>query len=334
MQLIPFHKKAIPILVMYQFQALMIMIGRSLDSCVADFNYMLGRPTAPAGVPQPYPFSLQPPRTPQPQVKPLTSELSPGRPPPPGPGQPMQVFPAPLGRSLPPPQLSSAETPIQARPQLPDPSMQRQFAHFAAVNEPMTPFRGPEPTSAGGRERQGKKRGRPSKADQEHRAAEAAARGEPYPPPKRVKAPRTSGGGSASKEGAAGSSASKKGSGRKSTAEAAPAASSVAGALGTVEGVEEPSPTGEGSRAPAEQMELDTPEYRPQTIIPETQDPGSATREPVPSSGRERSGSAVGGPGPSVSAPLPHGTAQSTATVRQESPARSREEAESAVTKA
>ncbi|MCJ1225392.1 hypothetical protein MMC12_002041 [Toensbergia leucococca] len=37
-----------------------------------------------------------------------------------------------------------------------------------------------------------KKRGRPSKADQEIRAAEAAARGEVYPPPKKHKTPRQS----------------------------------------------------------------------------------------------------------------------------------------------
>lgn len=37
-----------------------------------------------------------------------------------------------------------------------------------------------------------KKRGRPSKAEQEIRAAQAAERGEIYPPPKKVKTPRSS----------------------------------------------------------------------------------------------------------------------------------------------
>lgn len=37
-----------------------------------------------------------------------------------------------------------------------------------------------------------KKRGRPSKAEQEIRAAQAAERGETYPPPKKVKTPRSS----------------------------------------------------------------------------------------------------------------------------------------------
>lgn len=37
-----------------------------------------------------------------------------------------------------------------------------------------------------------KKRGRPSKAEQEIRAAKAAERGEVYPPPKKVKTPRAS----------------------------------------------------------------------------------------------------------------------------------------------
>lgn len=91
------------------------------------------------------------------------------------------------------PQQSGGELPIQARPSIPDPSMQPQFSHFAAVNEasrtPRNYQTGQEGRSTGS-DKKGKKRGRPSKAEYEERAALAAARGEVYPPPKKLKAPK------------------------------------------------------------------------------------------------------------------------------------------------
>lgn len=95
------------------------------------------------------------------------------------------------------------DPPLQARPSAPDPSMHPQFSHFAAVNEP-PPHPGPYqagPDALGhGSDQKGKKRGRPSKAEYEIRAAQAIARGEPWPPIKKAKNPRTS------VEGVAGSS--------------------------------------------------------------------------------------------------------------------------------
>ncbi|MCJ1373554.1 hypothetical protein MMC20_004782 [Loxospora ochrophaea] len=71
--------------------------------------------------------------------------------------------------------LAPGERIIQPRP-----------SAFAPVN-----LNGPDQLVPGsGDKRTGKKRGRPSKAEFELRVAEAAARGEVYPPPKRVKAPR------------------------------------------------------------------------------------------------------------------------------------------------
>ena len=70
---------------------------------------------------------------------------------------------------------SSAARTIQPRP-----------VAFASVNgqEATTTLESDEPPK--------KKRGRPSKAEQEIRAARAAERGEIYPPPKKVKTPRPS----------------------------------------------------------------------------------------------------------------------------------------------
>ena len=87
------------------------------------------------------------------------------------------------------------DLPLQARPSAPDPSMHPQFSHFAAVNEPPTTpgsyQTGPDALSHGS-DKKGKKRGRPSKAENEIRAAQALARGEPWPPIKKAKNPRTS----------------------------------------------------------------------------------------------------------------------------------------------
>ena len=78
----------------------------------------------------------------------------------------------------------TAERSIQPRP----------ATEFVTVNTPddLSMRHGLAQPAVERQERQGKKRGRPSKADQEARAAEAAARGEVYPPPKKIKTPRSS----------------------------------------------------------------------------------------------------------------------------------------------
>lgn len=87
------------------------------------------------------------------------------------------------------------DLPLKARPSAPDPSMAPKFSHFPAVNEPpATPGSyqaGPDALGHGS-DKKGKKRGRPSKAESEIRAAQALARGEPWPPVKKAKNPRTS----------------------------------------------------------------------------------------------------------------------------------------------
>ena len=77
-----------------------------------------------------------------------------------------------------------AERSIQPRP----------VTEFATVNTPddLSMRHGLAQPAIERQERQGKKRGRPSKAEQEARAAQAAERGEVYPPPKKLKTPRPS----------------------------------------------------------------------------------------------------------------------------------------------
>lgn len=65
-------------------------------------------------------------------------------------------------------------------------SIQPRPSAFAPVN-----LQG-QPSPAQGGERQGKKRGRPSKLEHEQRVREAEARGEVYPPPKKIRTPRPS----------------------------------------------------------------------------------------------------------------------------------------------
>ena len=63
------------------------------------------------------------------------------------------------------------------------------FSSFPSVNNP-PPAHGLPAVSLSPGRKAGKKRGRPSKAEHELRAAEAAARGETYPPPKKIRAPK------------------------------------------------------------------------------------------------------------------------------------------------
>ena len=65
-------------------------------------------------------------------------------------------------------------------------SIQPRPSAFAPVNLPG------QTSPAQGGERQGKKRGRPSKIEHEQRVREAEARGEVYPPPKKIRTPRPS----------------------------------------------------------------------------------------------------------------------------------------------
>lgn len=66
------------------------------------------------------------------------------------------------------------------------------FSSFPSVNNPSPAHGLPSNVSTPGGKPQ-KKRGRPSKAEYELKVAEAAARGEVYPPPKKIKTPKTAG---------------------------------------------------------------------------------------------------------------------------------------------
>lgn len=66
------------------------------------------------------------------------------------------------------------------------------FSSFPSVNNPGPAHGLPSNLSTPGGKPQ-KKRGRPSKAEYELKVAEAAARGEVYPPPKKIKTPKTPG---------------------------------------------------------------------------------------------------------------------------------------------
>ena len=63
------------------------------------------------------------------------------------------------------------------------------FSSFPSVNSPSPAHGLPNVTTGGGKLQ--KKRGRPSKAEYDLKVAEAAARGEVYPPPKKIKTPKT-----------------------------------------------------------------------------------------------------------------------------------------------
>lgn len=102
-------------------------------------------------------------------------------PPPPRPlGAPEGFGPLPKPRKR--PSTGEVSTPSHGTP---------GFSSFPSVNNP-SPAHGLPSLSQSPGGRQQKKRGRPSKAEHELRAAEAAARGEPYPPPKKVRTPKPS----------------------------------------------------------------------------------------------------------------------------------------------
>ncbi|KAI4260266.1 MAG: hypothetical protein LQ352_000388 [Teloschistes flavicans] len=71
----------------------------------------------------------------------------------------------------------------------PNRELQPRTPGFLTVNEPIEPVAYPVGLADSGEQRK-KKRGRPSKAEAEVKAAEYAARGEPYPPPRKPKNPK------------------------------------------------------------------------------------------------------------------------------------------------
>jgi len=107
----------------------------------------------------------------------------------------------PAGRpdyQAPPPKPKKRPVPSSDVSTTADRTIQPRVSSFAAVNDPNDhPAFPSTPASTGEPPPNKKKRGRPSKAEHEIRAVEAAARGEPYPPPKKTRTPRHSAEGAA-----------------------------------------------------------------------------------------------------------------------------------------
>ena len=137
-----------------------LYLGRSVAACAETFEQLRSRLAS--GYPAPYHPTVRPEFQAQP--------------------------PKPKKRPLP-----SGDVPTTA-----DRTIQPRVSSFAAVNDPNEPSAFLSATPSTGEPPNKKKRGRPSKADYEIRAAEAAARGEPYPPPKKPRTPRPSAEGAAS----------------------------------------------------------------------------------------------------------------------------------------
>lgn len=86
-----------------------------------------------------------------------------------------------------PPPLLHAPIPAQSQQYYFAPvNLHEPADHAAQWNQSVSVAQGEQPAY------QGKKRGRPSKAEYEVKAREAAERGEPWPPPKKIKTPRPS----------------------------------------------------------------------------------------------------------------------------------------------
>ncbi|KAL8872672.1 MAG: hypothetical protein Q9174_001735 [Haloplaca sp. 1 TL-2023] len=106
-----------------------------------------------------------------------------------------QIPPQPLGPIL---QPSPSSALSRKRPTVggdssmgPNRELQPRTPVFSTVNDPVeSPAYPPGLTDSGDQRK--KKRGRPSKAEAEVKAAEYAARGEPYPPPRKSKQSKTS----------------------------------------------------------------------------------------------------------------------------------------------
>ena len=222
--------------------------------------------------------------------------------------------------------------PLKARPSAPDPSMLPHLSHFAAVNETppttRTYLRGPD-APAPGSDKKGKKRGRPSKAEYEIRAAEAKARGEPWPPPKKTKLPRTATEDASRFGGPADATTSNIKGGRKQRAKAVPGAALGTGEIpggqaagATVTGYA-PSPD-DGGRL-AQTTLTGTTEVPQRSTIPETQASEFPASESLLAELREQAGQSARGAGAEEQAQSPQNlptqaeTAQSSVTLKQES---------------
>lgn len=125
-----------------------------MSACQKAFDHLVSHPSTS------FPISFRPPANPEPKPSP----------------------PKPRKRPYPGGDAMTVDRIIQPR-----------ISEFATVNEPFTPPQYQYPLApATTSEPQRKKRGRPSKAEYEMRLAEYAARGVPYPAPRKSKAPRQS----------------------------------------------------------------------------------------------------------------------------------------------
>ncbi|KAL9612748.1 MAG: hypothetical protein Q9167_002687 [Letrouitia subvulpina] len=97
----------------------------------------------------------------------------------------------PPPQTIPSAQPSKRPAPASEVPTLQNREIQPRAQGFATVNEPMETTAYPSSLADPG-EHPRKKRGRPSKAEAGIRAAEYAARGEPYPLPRKPKTPKSS----------------------------------------------------------------------------------------------------------------------------------------------
>ena len=128
-------------------------LGRSVSTCQRAFEHLLSHPSTG------FPISFRPQANPEPKV----------------------ISSKPKKRSYPGSDAMTVDRIIQPR-----------ISDFSSVNEPYSPQYLSAPGPGSMSEPQRKKRGRPSKAEHEIRRAEYAARGEPYPAPRKSKTPRQS----------------------------------------------------------------------------------------------------------------------------------------------
>ena len=301
--------------------------GRSTNSCRANYMDMQGFPRNQARQPEftgvAAPSPLQNPRSPYGEGFGQRSGFNqPAQGPTGSPGTVHYRYAQP----------AIGDLPLKARPSAPDPSMHPHLSHFAAVNEgPPTPglqVKGSD-TSTPGSDKKGKKRGRPSKAEYEIRAAEARARGDPWPPPKKMKIPRTSIEEVSGFGDAVDATTSKVKGGRKSKAKAAPGAipeqgetpeGQAAGAAATGDAL---SPDTEAQPAP--KTFIGTPEVQQRSTIPETQASEFPASDSLLTSMREhgaqsgRAGEAEQQPLSPPNLPSEAETAQSSNTIKQSS---------------
>ncbi len=162
---------------------------------------------------------------------------------------------------------------------------------FAPINQtdPPSAYQYQPSTPGDTPDKAGKKRGRPTKAEYEARAAEAAARGEAWPPPKRHKKP--SGEGAAMMEG---TEAGELGTGSTSKKKARKPKTAPTGPGASILGTE-----GQGGFAlqlgasAGDRMQIDAPEGQVKSTIPETQYAESTAPESLIAEMHEHAAQAV-----------------------------------------